>query len=755
MTFQTMSARKLMLAAALAAVSTAASADWAQSPNPLVVAPAPKNLSTQVANPPVFSWARHSSNPDSYTVEIRANGAVYKTFNVKRNWLFPTTPFAKGTYTWRVRPSTSSTAWSDPRTFIIDSNARDFIVYDDNFLRNRIAGKARPRSIQSNIPVYSNWSAAMKAERGAALQRLRTEVEWSIPRLAFPKDSDWPLRDTNVQTAANAAQNAAVRSAVFGNGRQLSAAALLYRLTGEQKYLTEALARADALVALDINGPTSYQNQDQGTRVIALSLAKAFDLISGNIDATRRNQWLWNIDQRTTAIYNDLSGSSGRMDQYPFDSHGGTNLAYLALIAALSVGNIPNANQWFDFSFRASVASTSVWSGPDGGFGNGTAYAQYAAESILAVWQPLGVIAGVNLFDKPWTRGFMNYLMQFLPPGSMRHVFGDEHEVTPSMRVMKGFAARYATPQTAWYFHTISNEMDALTMLEAPYPLPVATINATTPPSNSAIFPSIGWSAMHSNMADANRTSVFFKSSPYGSFNHSHADQNSFVVMKGGHALLSEAGYSDYYSSPMANSWYRQTKAHNGITFDNGQGQITTGYTPEGYNKQMIYGGRLTAFSPSSSVDFVEGDATPTYDGALSKAVRKLWYLRQQDAVVILDTLAAPVARKFEWNVHSLAAMSFESSTKTINVTNANGTHRACVRPIPSAPDYNLERRTGVAPKAGTVEDHAAYVSSAARTSQEFMILIDIGCKRPDVSLTASDGGRTLKVGAQTIILPR
>lgn len=753
MSFQHKFAVHALVATCFISMAGSASADWVQSPNPLIIAPAPVNLSVQVANPPVFTWARHTSNPPAYVVEILSGTTVYKTYTVTRNWLLPTEKFAAGTYTWRVRPSNSTTAWSDPRTMIITTSSRDFVVASDATLRAAIAAKPHPRSVQSSIPIHANWSAALKAEREASLVKLRAEVDWLIGRLAIPQDADWPLRLTSVQTAANAAQNAAVRQSIFGNGRQLSSAALLYRLTGEQKYLNEAILRADAFANLDPDGPTSYANQDQGTRVIALGLARTLDLLSVRVDEARRTRWLGIIDKRTTDIYTDLSGSNGRMDQYPFDSHGGTNLSYLALIAALTVGDIPNANAWFDFSFRASVASTSVWSGPEGGFGNGTAYAQYAAETMQSIWQPLGIITGVDMFEKPWSRGYMNYLMQFVPPGSTRHVFGDEHEVAPSMKVLKGFASRYATPQTAWYYRTIPNDMDALTMLEAPYPLPVASVATPAPPPNAAIFSSIGWAAMHSNMADSDRTSVYFKSSAYGSFNHSHAAQNTFVVMKGGLALLTESGYSDYYGSPLAESWYRQTKAHNGITFDGGIGQVTGGYTPQGYNKQMTFGGKINAFSSSALLDYVEGDATPTYDGALTKAVRKLWYLRGQDAVVVLDTLASPVARKFEWNMHSRAVMAFETASKTVNVTDSTGARRVCVRPLVTT-DVLLERRTGATPKAGVVEDHAVFVSSAARTAQEFLVLVDVGCKRPPVSITKTATSRTLKVGTQNIALP-
>jgi hypothetical protein len=752
--FSIKSAVRLSTAAILAVLSGHAAADWVQSPNPLVISAAPKNYLTQVANPPVFTWPRHTSNPASYVLEISNDTAVYKTFTVTRNWLFPTDKLPNGAYNWRVRPSNDVTGWSDRRNFNIDANARDFLVSDDAALRAKIVAKPRPRSVQSTMPVYANWSAAMKTERGTALSRMRAEVDWQMARIALPHDSNWPL-STAVVTAASVVQSAAVRTSIYANGRQLQAAALLYRLTGEQKYLNETIIRADAFANLSVTGPTSYVNQDQGTRVIALSLAKTVDLLTDGLDATRRARYLSIIDQRTTDMYLDLAGNNGRMDQYPFDSHGGTNLAYLALIASLTVGDIDNANAWFDFAFRASVASTSVWSGPEGGFGNGTAYAQYTAEILQTIWQPLGIITDVDMFQKQWSRGFMHFLMQFVPPGSTRHVFGDEHEVTPTMKVPKGFMSRYATPQAAWYYRAVTDEMDSLMMLEAPYPMPVSSIATVAPPANAALFPSIGWTAMHSDITDNNRTSVFFKSSPYGSFNHSHADQNSFVVMKGGKALLTEAGYSDYYGSPLADSWYRHTKAHNAVTFDGGIGQATGGYTTQGYTKQMVYGGRLTAFSTTSTVDYVEGDATPTYDGALSSAVRKLWYLRGQDAVVIHDRLTSPVARKFEWNMHSLATMAFETDTKTVNVTDSTGTQRVCVSPIVSDPDFTLEHRTGAAPKAGTVEDHAAYVSSVSRTNQEFLILVDVGCKRPTVVVTSGATSRTLTIGTQSITLPR
>jgi hypothetical protein len=73
---------------------------------------------------------------------------------------------------------------------------------------------------------------------------------------------------------------------------------------------------------------------------------------------------------------------------------------------------------------------------------------------------------------------------------------------------------------------------------------------------NTAVFEGIGWAALHSDLANSNRTSVYFKSSPFGAFDHAHADQNSFVVDAGGERLAIDSGYYDARNSPHWLNWY-------------------------------------------------------------------------------------------------------------------------------------------------------------------------------------------------------
>ena len=292
------------------------------------------------------------------------------------------------------------------------------------------------------------------------------------------------------------------------NVSRCSAAALLYRITGEKRFLNEAISIGDQMSALNPEGPTSYVNQIQGTRSIALALIKGVDLLGADLDDKRRKTWLKIVSQRGNQIYRDLTSNNIKIDEFPLDSQGGQSLAYLAVIATLAIGDVPDATAWFDFAFRDYASWVMAWSGPEGGFANGTAYAQYTAYFALRIWQPMEYASGVNLFAKPWSIGFANYFIDFVPPGSKSHLFGDGHEVVPEFRDIKAFVSRVATPEAAWYVSSIPTNEDALALLEAEYPLPVARMASKQVPPHATYFSSIGWVAMHSDLTDPEDTSV-------------------------------------------------------------------------------------------------------------------------------------------------------------------------------------------------------------------------------------------------------
>lgn len=740
------------LALATSMLAAPSHADWAEAADLYVVRPAPVDRQVQAQNPPAFAWARYPTTikPAYYMLEVSKDGSVIANYTTTRNFYLPSKAFATGQYTWRVRPNTK-VDWSTPRSFTIDSSSQVFEVPETEAVKARLLAHARPRQQAPDFVPMAAWSRTMQAARGAAVTRLAAQVSSQMAgqaaSLNAPTNEQWPLTSTT-PTAARTAYITQITRSIGNTTNQALGAALLYRLTGEAKYLQEALTRGDQLAALDPDGMTSYVNHDVATRSIMLALAKVSDLLAPQLgkDAARKARWMAAISARVAPMYADLIRDNYRLDDEPYDSHATVAMGYLAVISALTMGDIPAATTWFDFSFRAYVNSIYVWSGPEGGYSNGTSYAMFSTDYALQLWQPLIESTGVNIFDKPWAKGFSRYLMHFLPPGAPGQVFGDQSEGDIYNFVLKGFASRIKSPNALWYAKNIIGEETDLTLLQAPFPLPVDTVKeAPVPPPNAALYPSIGWVAMHSNLADRARTSVYFKSSPYGSYNHSHGDQNSLVIDSGGRRLLIESGYEDYYYSPLVLSWYRQTKSHNAITFNNGIGQIIDRHT-----QNLGLNGKITAFSTTPTLDYAAGDATPSYGGALSSAVRKVWYLRGQDAVVVVDKLSAPGALSFEWNLHAGGPILKESAT-AVKITKVDRT--LCISSLgPEGNAYQL--RSGPPPKAGTTEDHGAFVNTVAAKSAEFIVLLDVGCKRPKVALTTTATGKTLKVGEQTITIP-
>jgi hypothetical protein len=732
--------------AALSALLLCASAhaEWVQSADPLIVNPSPAMNQVQAQNPPGFSWARHPSGAARYELEIAsvALGTATRVV-VDRNWYLPSQAMALGKYTWRVRPTTSQD-WSDKRTFTVAKGSIAFEVPENDTLRARILSKPRPRSLPSTFTPMASWSAPRLAEMESYVSRLGNEVKAQATVLPNLTDARWPLVITSPLTAAMASQQTDVRQRINEASRQLEAAAVMWRLTADRQYLTEALKRGDQLAGLNTVGPTSYANQDQATRQIALSLIKAVDILGSNLDIGRKPYWLQSVKGRTNQIYASLAGDNGRLDQFPFDSHGNTSLVFLVLISSLSLGDIDDAAKWFNFSFRAYANSPSPWSGPEGGYANGTAYAEYTAGYLVALWDPLNNVTGVNFYAKPWTLGFLDFVSQFTPPGSRFHAFGDGSDSKPDYRVFRAFASRMWSPRAAWFVKKLGGLEDSLSLLQARYPLPVADTKVYEPPANAAYYPSIGWTAMHSDLTSSTRTSVFFKSSPYGSFNHSHGDQNGLLLSVAGQPLLLKAGYYDWYGSPLWNDWYRQTRSQNAVTFDGGKGQVVGGY-----REQLLHNGKITAFSSQPDYSHAEGDATPAYGGQLTLARRQVWYLRGQDAVLVRDRMAAKVPHTYEFNLHAPATITAESSDSARIVA---GGQSLCVRSLNG--DAPFARWTGPAPKAGVTEDHAAfYLKNDGKSTAEFLVLLDVGCKRPVVSITSVDGLRTVKVGSQTVTI--
>jgi hypothetical protein len=196
------------------------------------------------------------------------------------------------------------------------------------------------------------------------------------------------------------------------------------------------------------------------------------------------------------------------------------------------------------------------------------------------------------------------------------------------------------------------------------------------PTGTSALFENTGIVAMHSAntpgwnpdaaVADTYRSSVFFHSSRFGSFNHSHAAQNSFELTVNGVNLLINSGYYVNYDTDYQKLAVRATRYKNALTFDNGIGQAepTDNSTVPGKPLDtMLTSGKLTNYYQNGAWTIATGNAKNAYRALsadklswtplLTNAIRTVAYNRVDKVLVIYDYATSNVARQWELNFHS------------------------------------------------------------------------------------------------------
>ena len=304
-------------------------------------------------------------------------------------------------------------------------------------------------------------------------------------------------------------------------------------------------------------------------------------------------------------------------------------------------------------------------------------------------------------------------------------------------RVAKALDAFAPSPLGHWYTRRMTGEDAArIELLISPRtPSDKAAFPANTP--NAAVFPSIGWAALHSDFSDPERTSVYFKASPYGSYNHSHADQLSFVVHAKGRRLAFATGYYDGYRTPHWVNWYKQTRAANAITFDGGKGQGLD---------ERAFSGEITRFETHAAYDVVSGRADKAYGNALKRAERDIVFVRPA-TIIVRDRLAAAGAHTWEWNIHSAQRMTAVSPRKVLL---RDGPAQMCVE-IVAGPEvaFTQSDRFEPPPSGGHAanEWHGTFATASRSDNAEFLTVMRVGsdCSTPSTAgepARAGDGWR-------------
>ena len=529
--------------------------------------------------------------------------------------------------------------------------------------------------------------------------------------------------------------------------------AALWLRTGNPAAASEAKRRALNLASWSPTGITGYLNNDLAAARIARSLALAYDWLHGQWTPTEQATLLSAIHPRLQDILGSSGGSGGfgldnglRMATWPYDSHRSVTTANTAVICTVLAGIDPLYDQCIINIVPGYLAWPIPWGWADGGFAGGTNYALWDVGYLhFEEWGMLKQTIGVDLWQTPWAQNYHKFMAYFLPPGALSGVFGDGAEqrwTGPWSTQAKTAAGYLPSPLTNWYARNLSKEQKyKIALLFAPQQnMNLISTALPTGTPHGIHIPSIGWVAMHSDLEDLSRTSVYFKSSSYGSYVHSHADQNSFVIHAGGQVLAVDSGYYDYWGSPHYKGWYKATRAHNAITFDGGLGQMQETITAKG---------KITQFENTPDYDLVTGDAVAAYGGALTKAVRSMVYLRP-NTLVIFDSLTSGTPRTWEWNIHSQSPMIIRNS-RIIEIDQGNV--QLCVRMVSAGPNMAFSQTDQfTAAPYGTQPNqwHGTFSSLEKSTIAVFVTVLEVGCGWTPLTLVRNGYSRDITVMGNT-----
>jgi hypothetical protein len=470
----------------------------------------------------------------------------------------------------------------------------------------------------------------------------------------------------------------AVQAPVEANLEAIRNAALVFRLTGDRRYRDLALAAIGNLAGID-PVETNYRVTHCFCHLIP-ALSYGLDWLWDEMDPSGRACVIESLRERTSDFY-PLSLESA-LDS-PLDSHAwlygvvGMAFASLALFH-----HVPEAEGWLETLLAFLEYAFPGFGADDGGWGQGIGYA--ADVEIQLVLHLVHVGTGIDVLATPWVRNNGRVRLYFQPPYGSCPTFGDASYLRrPGLQkqVMEIYAMTTRNPYYQWYADQI----------EAPYfgggyffsheyflshflnwRRPRARPPADLP--QAIHLRDVGWVAMHSHLADGTRhIGLQLKSSHFGSFNHSHADQNSFVLDAFGQPLLIDSGYYPWYGSRHDVLWARQTLAHNALLI-NGKGQGV-------WNRAAA--GRIAAFEHTEMADYAAGDATaayqqPSLDAPLElcaaqegvvRVIRHFVYLRP-NVFVLLDDIETRAPASLQFLLHAPNAFQLDPGGRLATVAN-------------------------------------------------------------------------------------
>ena len=651
-------------------------------------------------SPPGFCWWRAAPRGEAYyrlRVESESGEAVYQSGVLCDPVHVPNIVLPAGSYRWLVdglnaRGEVITTR--PAQNFSISENALELPWIEPEDLLSRVpADHPRllfPSAMLPEIRVSLDDSRRVAYEdlKKLAEEALELEVMAKPDFDRFDRETEYAMR----RTAYRASYQEFTR--VYNRG--MVPMALMYQLSGEEKYGMAAKKHLLNVLDWELDGVASLvESFDEVGLRIARTAAQGYDWLYDILTEEERrevrkmllargDQMLARLESRDF-LYKSAYSHDGRLPGY-------------LLEFSIVLAEEERAQVWMDYAMRALLTVFPHWGGKEGGWAEGINYVLSYNERFITPLQSLYEATGYDLWNKPYFRNMRSFLMYCISPLGEISPFGDaEHNSIKSRAgdlysILYFHALHYRDPETRWWIEQLEKDRENSARLGAMHRIINEDDLKPEKPESlkpDRAFNGVGWAALHSDILNPeNDLMILFKSSPYGPVSHSHADQNSFAIMKGGKALAQPSGARyPQHQSPFHFQYTNLTVAHNALLI-NGEGQI---------DRDASANGQLVDFNSTPHLGYVAGDAQKCYGNRLDFYNRYVVMIRPS-VILLIDDLSGPEPFSVDWLMHGREEMAPDSENQVI-VSTRFGEEMMTRFVTPGRLDFSMSNEWPIDPK--------------------------------------------------------
>lgn len=448
-------------------------------------------------------------------------------------------------------------------------------------------------------------------------------------------------------------------------------------LTGNRDYARAACQRLASVADWDPEGSTWLGHNDEAHMSVIWNGPIACDWVWECFTDEERAKVIEQYRRRGEITFHHMH-DEGCYGISRFDSHAGREIVFLAHLAFVFHESIPEAADWLRWLRPVLCGIWPIWAGDDGGWSEGVSYANPYVTIMSRFASVLKVGTGIDLYRRSFWRNFCRWKQWVQPPYAEWTGFGDHTERwkdgwTTNADLVELIARETGSPEFLPYVASFRDEVSRMpegpaarsmsrlnpTLILAPRLAPDQVPDPVAADSDrvSAVFPWAGWAAIRTGLhAGTDDTALVFRSSRFGSFSHSHSNNNDFIIHVGGRIMAMPTGYYAGYGSKHHAHWVWHTKANNCITLSDAP-QLQRSNEAQGYVEGGFEDEAIAAFS---------GNADASYRLQAQTCRRHVILLKETGCIFMVDTFVAQpgITSALQWNIHSWSPFELDADEK-------------------------------------------------------------------------------------------